>query len=84
MYTNCKDLVAGKLEVGPFIIMVHHTPGHSAGSVCLEIGGYLLLVIPYLSKMWEIPITIKSNPRDLIISLKYINIIKGFNCRTRT
>ncbi len=42
MYTDCEDLLPGKLNLDPFTITVHHTPGgHSAGSVCLEIGEYL-------------------------------------------
>ena len=51
MYTNCNDLVTGKLQLGPFEIIVHHTPGHSAGSVCFEIEGHLFSGILYSNKM---------------------------------
>lgn len=72
MYTNCKDLVAGKLEVGPFKIIVHHTPGHSAGSVCLEIGGHLFSGDTLFKQNVGNTDNYKSNPHDLIISLKHI------------
>ena len=36
MYTECEDLIEGQLQVGPFDLQVHHTPGHSTGSVCIQ------------------------------------------------
>ena len=41
MFTSCKPLTEGLLQIGLFRIRVYHTPGHSAGSVCLEIENHL-------------------------------------------
>ena len=72
MYTNCKDLVTGKLQLGPFEIIVHHTPGHSAGSVCLEIDGHLFTGDTVFKQNVGNTDNYKSNPHDLNTSLKYI------------
>ena len=72
MYTNCKNLEAGKLEVGPFEIIVHHTPGHSAGSVCLEIEGHLFSGDTVFKQNVGNTDNYKSNSEDLITSLKHI------------
>ena len=72
MYTNCEDLVKGKLQLGPFEIIVHHTPGHSAGSVCLEIEGHLFTGDTVFKQNVGNTDNYKSNPHDLITSLKYI------------
>ena len=72
MYTNCEDLVTGKLQLGPFEIIVHHTPGHSAGSVCLEIEGHLFTGDTVFKQNVGNTDNYKSNPHDLITSLKYI------------
>ncbi|WP_244869369.1 MBL fold metallo-hydrolase [Veillonella montpellierensis] len=39
--TACKELDKGELVIGPFHFFIHETPGHSAGSVMIEIEGYL-------------------------------------------
>ena len=72
MYTNCEDLVTGKLQLGPFEIIVHHTPGHSAGSVCLEIDGHLFTGDTVFKQNVGNTDNYNSNPHDLITSLKYI------------
>ena len=72
MYTNCEDLVTGKLQLGPFEIIVHHTPGHSAGSVCLEIEGHLFTGDTVFKQNVGNTDNYKSNTHDLITSLKYI------------
>ena len=74
MYTNCESLVTGKLQLGPFEVIVHHTPGHSAGSVCLEIEGHLFTGdTVFKQNVGKIQIIIKSNPSLILItSLKYI------------
>ena len=72
MYTKCIDLVPGKLEVGPFEIIVHHTPGHSAGSVCLEIEGHLFSGDTVFKQNVGNTDNYKSNSEDLITSLKHI------------
>ena len=72
MYTNCEDLVTGKLQLGPFEIIIHHTPGHSAGSVCLEIEGHLFTGDTVFKQNVGNTDNYKSNPHDLITSLKYI------------
>ena len=72
MYTNCEDLVTGKLQLGPFEIIVHHTPGHSAGSVCLEIDGHLFTGDTVFKQNVGNTDNYNSNPHDLIRSLKYI------------
>lgn len=41
MFTLCEPLEEGLLNIGPFSFSIYHTPGHSAGSVCIEIEGYL-------------------------------------------
>ncbi|GCL66718.1 MULTISPECIES: MBL fold metallo-hydrolase [Veillonella] len=41
MFTQCISLHEGSLEIGPFKFYVYHTPGHSAGSVCLQIENHL-------------------------------------------
>ena len=72
MYTNCESLVTGKLQLGPFEVFVHHTPGHSAGSVCLEIEGHLFTGDTVFKQNVGNTDNYKSNPHDLITSLKYI------------
>jgi len=72
MYTNCENLVTGKLQLGPFEVFVHHTPGHSAGSVCLEIEGHLFTGDTVFKQNVGNTDNYKSNPHDLITSLKYI------------
>ena len=41
IFTQCISLHEGSLEIGPFKFYVYHTPGHSAGSVCLQIKNHL-------------------------------------------
>lgn len=41
MFTNCENLKEGPLCIGPFSFYIYHTPGHSGGSVCIEIEGHL-------------------------------------------
>lgn len=41
MFTPCEVLEEGSLRIGPFSFTIYHTPGHSAGSVCIEIEGHL-------------------------------------------
>ena len=72
MYTNCNDLVIGKLQLGPFEVIVHHTPGHSAGSVCFEIEGHLFSGDTVFKQNVGNTDNYNSNPEDLINSLKYI------------
>lgn len=72
MYTNCNDLVTGKLQLGPFEVIVHHTPGHSAGSVCFEIEGHLFSGDTVFKQNVGNTDNYNSNPEDLITSLKYI------------
>ena len=71
-YTNCKDLVSGRLKLNPFDITIHHTPGHSAGSVCLEIEGHLFSGDTVFKQNVGNTDNYKSNPEDLITSLRYI------------
>lgn len=72
MYTHCNDLVDGQLNLDPFDILVHHTPGHSAGSVCLEIEGYLFTGDTLFKQNVGNTDNYKSDPADLIKSLKYL------------
>ena len=72
MYTNCNDLVTGKLQLGPFEVIVYHTPGHSAGSVCFEIEGHLFSGDTVFKQNVGNTDNYNSNPEDLITSLKYI------------
>ena len=60
MCTHCNGFSRGAIKVRSFNIIVHHTPGHSAGSVCFEIEGYHLFTGDtfILNKMWEIQIII--------------------------
>ena len=69
MFTQCISLHEGSLEIGPFKFYVYHTPGHSAGSVCLQIENHYLLVIPYLNKMWEIVIII------MVMQMIYVKVL---------
>ena len=71
-YTHCNDLVEGQLNLDPFDILVHHTPGHSAGSVCLEIEGYLFTGDTLFKQNVGNTDNYKSDPADLIKSLKYL------------
>ena len=41
VYHETEDLPAGNINVGGFSLTVYHTPGHSAGSVCVRCGTYL-------------------------------------------
>ena len=50
MYTNCNDLVTGKLQLGPFELpSITHLV--IVGSVCFEIEGHLFSGILYSNKM---------------------------------
>ncbi|MBR4444308.1 MAG: MBL fold metallo-hydrolase [Solobacterium sp.] len=36
VYTPLKDLLEGKMTLGTFKVQIYHTPGHTAGSVCVR------------------------------------------------
>ena len=72
LYTHCNDLVEGQLQLDPFNIIVHHTPGHSAGSVCLEIEGHLFTGDTLFKQNVGNTDNYNSNPADLIKSLNHL------------
>lgn len=72
MYTSCIDLEIGTLTVGPFQMMIHHTPGHSAGSVCIEIEGHLFTGDTVFKNNVGNTDNYNGNRDDLLQSLAYL------------
>ncbi|PQL19019.1 MBL fold hydrolase [Veillonella denticariosi JCM 15641] len=72
MYTDCEDLLPGKLNLDPFTITVHHTPGHSAGSVCLEIGEYLFTGDTLFKQNVGNTDNYNGNASQLLASIRYL------------
>jgi len=72
MFTPCKDLRVGTLKIPPFFFTIHHTPGHSAGSVCIEIEGHLFTGDTVFKQNVGNSDNYNGNAKDLVSSIRHI------------